>query len=155
MIELVKPELKDLWFREALMADEKTMLYNRAWGGTIPFPKEKWESWYSYWVQDPGSQRYYRYLKDTDQDAFVGEIAYHWDEKEKRYLCDVVVKAEFRNQGFGSKGIQLLCQAAKSNGVEVLHDDIAADNPSYRLFLKNGFSVEFQDREIVMVKKTL
>ena len=39
--------------------------------------------------------------------------------------------------------------------VEVLYDDIAADNPSAHLFLKNGFSIEFQNDEILMVKTVL
>ena len=43
MITPWKPEIKDLWFRQALLADPETMAYNRAWGGTIPFPEEKWE----------------------------------------------------------------------------------------------------------------
>ena len=41
MIELYRPTIDELGFRESLMADEKTMSYNRAWGGTIPFPKTK------------------------------------------------------------------------------------------------------------------
>ena len=37
----------------------------------------------------------------------------------------------------------------------VLHDDIAADNPSYKLFLKNGFDIEYQNEDVVMVKRDL
>ena len=47
MIELVIPTLEEMWFRESLMADEETMSYNHAWGGTIPFPKEDWKDWYA------------------------------------------------------------------------------------------------------------
>lgn len=39
LLEVVTPGLADLWFRESLMADEETMSYNHAWGGTIPFQK--------------------------------------------------------------------------------------------------------------------
>ena len=39
--------------------------------------------------------------------------------------------------------------------VEALYDNIAADNPSAHLFLKNGFSIEFQNDEILMVKTVL
>ena len=49
----------------------------------------------------------------------------------------------------------LLCDAAKDNGISALHDDIAADNLSYKLFLKNGFEIEYQNDEVVMVKKSL
>jgi len=51
--------------------------------------------------------------------------------------------------------LQQLCTAAKNNGISVLHDDIAADNPSYKLFLKNGFDIEYKNEEVVMVKRNL
>ena len=155
MLKVVKPELEDLWFRESMMADIETMSYNDAWGGTIPFPKEDWEEWYTLWVRNSRQERYYRYLKDDANKVFVGEISYHFDKLRNIYLCDVIIKAEFRRQGFGTQGIQLLCEAAKANGVKALYDDIAADNPSIHLFLKNGFSIEFQNDEIVMVKTVL
>ena len=155
MLKVVKPELEDLWFRESMMADIETMSYNDAWGGTIPFPKEDWEEWYTLWVRNSGQERYYRYLKDDANKVFVGEISYHFDKLRNIYICDVIIKAEFRKQGFGTQGIQLLCEAAKANGVEVLYDDRAADNPSAHLFLKNGFSIEFQNDEILMVKTVL
>ena len=155
MLKVVKPELEDLWFRESMMADIETMSYNDAWGGTIPFPKEDWEEWYTLWVRNSGQERYYRYLKDDVNKVFVGEISYHLDKLRNIYLCDVIIKAEFRRQGFGTQGIQLLCEAAKANGVEALYDNIAADNPSAHLFLENGFSIEFQNDEILMVKRVL
>ncbi|WP_314838086.1 GNAT family N-acetyltransferase [Solobacterium moorei] len=155
MLKVVKPELEDLWFRESMMADIETMSYNDAWGGTIPFPKEDWEEWYTLWVRNSGQERYYRYLKDDANKVFVGEISYHFDKLRNIYICDVIIKAEFRKQGFGTQGIQLLCEAAKANGVEALYDNIAADNSSAHLFLKNGFSIEFQNDEILMVKTVL
>lgn len=155
MLKVVKQELEDLWFRESMMADIETMSYNDAWGGTIPFPKEDWEEWYTLWVRNSGQERYYRYLKDDANKVFVGEISYHFDKLRNIYICDVIIKAEFRKQGFGTQGIQLLCEAAKANGVEALYDNIAADNPSAHLFLKNGFSIEFQNDEILMVKTVL
>lgn len=42
-IELYRPSLEDLWFKQALLADPDTMSYNRAWGGTVEFPRELWE----------------------------------------------------------------------------------------------------------------
>lgn len=54
-----------------------------------------------------------------------------------------------------TSALQQLCIAAKDNGISVLHDDLAADNPSYKLFLKNGFDIEYQSEEVVMVKRDL
>ena len=38
MVTACKPKPEDLWFRQKLLADEETMSYNLAWGGTISFP---------------------------------------------------------------------------------------------------------------------
>ena len=137
------------------MADEKTMSYNHAWGGTIPFPKSKWQGWYDRWINSDEYHYFYRYLYDTNNKQYVGEVAYHFDEESQKHLCDVIVLAEYRGLGFGSMGIQLLVKAAKEHGVKVLYDDIAIDNPSTKLFIKNGFMVERKTDEFVLVKKVL
>lgn len=155
MIHAYKPALAELWFREQLLADEATMSYNRAWGGTIAFPPERWERWYAAWMQAPVSQRYYRYLYDTELQTFVGEIAYHYDAQQQFHLCDVLISAAYRHHGFGTQGLRLLCQAAKENNIPALYDDIAADNPSYQLFLKNGFELVSQNEFIVLVRQIL
>ena len=155
MIKCYQPALEDLGFRESLLADPDTMSYNNAWGGTIPFPREKWESWYQYWIGNPEGKRFYRYLQDEETGEFVGEIAWHLDEKRNIHICDVIILAKYRNRGYGSEGIRLLCKAAKESGIPVLYDDIAADNPSWKLFLKNGFEISSRDDEVVMVRKVL
>ena len=70
MLEVIRPELYEMSFREYLMADEMTMSYNAKWGGTIPFPREEWEDWYDTWIRKPDNKRYYRYLKN-EEDEFV------------------------------------------------------------------------------------
>ena len=155
MIKCYQPALEDLGFRESLLADPDTMSYNNAWGGTIPFPREKWESWYQYWIGNPEGKRFYRYLQDEETGEFVGEIAWHLDEKRNIHICDVIILARYRNRGYGSEGILLLCEAAKRSGIAILYDDIAADNPSWKLFLKNGFEISSRNENVVMVRKEL
>lgn len=152
MIEVYRPRPDELWFRQKLLSDEATMAYNRAFGGAIGFPAERWQSWYDRWVAKPDG-RYYRYLRDAGTGEFVGEIAYH--SEGGKTLADVIVYAPYRRRGYGSAGLALLCAAAKQNGVDVLYDDIAADNPSVALFLRGGFTVENRTDEIVLVKKVL
>ena len=153
IIDLYKPELDDLWFRQKLLSDPDTMSYNRKWGGTISFPREKWDDWYRRWVIQHENKRFYRYL--TAENIFVGEAAYHYDDTRGIFLCDIIVFGEYRGNGYGTAGLRLLCEAAKKNGIAVLYDDIAADNPSVKLFLDNGFTVDGQTDEIVTVKKSL
>ena len=33
-----------------MLADEETMSYNHAWGGTIPWPEDQWKDWYDCWI---------------------------------------------------------------------------------------------------------
>ena len=65
MITIYMPALQDLWFRQQFMADEATMSYNTAWGGTIPFPETEWERWYESWLIHHENKRFYRYLKNS------------------------------------------------------------------------------------------
>lgn len=52
-------------------------------------------------------------------------------------------------------GLNLLCDAAKNNGLKALCDNIAIDNPSVKMFLNNGFREVWRNKEIIMVKKDL
>ena len=155
MLELYKPALRDLWFREQFMSDEATMAYNRAWGGTIPFPESQWAAWYDRWLVNHENRRFYRYLRERESGAFVGEVACHYDDERAIWLADVIVPAEYRGRGYGTRGLSLLCDAAAKLGVDVLYDDIAIDNPAVSMFLKAGFIEEYRTDEIIMVKKKL
>ena len=42
MIEAYLPRPDELWFRRKMLADEATMAYNGAYGGTVDFPEERW-----------------------------------------------------------------------------------------------------------------
>lgn len=155
MLRLYKPTVDELWFRQELLSDPDTMSYNHAWGGTIPFPQEKWRNWYDVWLAEKENKRFYRYLLHTDTNQFVGEAAYRFDASRDLYLCDIIVHAKYRGCGCGTEGLSLLCKAAKENRVGILYDDIASDNPSVQLFLNNGFAVDFQTEDIVTVKRVL
>lgn len=152
MLTLYEPKYEDLWFRQMMLADEDTMSYNHAWGGTIPFGEDKWRGWYDCWIADPDGKRYYRYLKNEDG-QFVGEIAYHYDAEMQQEIANVMIYAKYRRRGYGGEALDLLCSAAKSNGVSVLYDDIAIDNPAVSLFLKHGFVEESRTEEIILLKK--
>lgn len=155
MLALYESALPELWFREELLSDPATMSYNHAWGGVIPFPQEDWAGWYEHWLVRHEDKRFYRYLQDGETGVFVGEIAYHFDEGRKLWLADVIVAAGYRGRGYGTEGLHLLCGAAAERGIEVLYDDIAADNPGIGLFLKAGFTEEYRTEEVIMLKKIL
>lgn len=80
-----KPRLEDLWFRQAMMTDPETMEYNRAWGGTIPFPCEKWAEWYDIWVQNP-NKRFYRQLNCQGWFHPLSELGFSLDEIKQVHM---------------------------------------------------------------------
>lgn len=61
----------------------------------------------------------------------------------------------FARCGYSTERLGLLCRVEKENGITVLYDDIAVDNPSVNMFLNNGFIVDYQTAEIIMVKRAL
>ena len=154
MLTLYKPTYEDLWFRQMMLADEETMSYNHAWGGTIPWPEDQWQDWYDAWITNPDNKRYYRYLKNDDG-QFVGEIAYHYDADLQQEIANVIIYSKYRRKGYGGEALELLCSAAKNNGITVLNDDIAIDNPAVKLFLEHGFTEEYRTEEIIYLKKVL
>lgn len=155
MLRLYKPALEEMWFRQELLSDPDTMSYNHAYGGVISFPKEKWQGWYHDWLVENENKRFYRYLLNMATNQFIGEAAYYLDDTRSIYICDIIVYAKYRGNGYGTEGLLILCEAAKENGIDILYDDIASDNPSVQLFLNNGFTIDFQTDDVVMVKRVL
>lgn len=88
----------------------------------------------------------------NENNEFIGEIAYHFDEKKNKHIADIIVYSKYRGKGYGREGLHLLCQAAQSHGLTALYDDIAIDNPSVALFLSLGFVEEYRTDEIIMLK---
>lgn len=154
MLELVKPKYEELAFRQELLADEETMSYNAKWGGTIDFSLNRWGDWYKEWVLSP-DRKFYRYLYSVVYNAFVGEIAYHFDNEYQCYICDVIVKNHYRRKGFGKIGLMLLLDAAKEQGISVIYDNIAADNKAVRLFEQWGFKEIWKNEDFIMLERNL
>ena len=102
MITLYEPKYEDLWFRQMMLADEDTMSYNNAYGGTIAWPKDEWSGWYDYWVVCHDNKRYYRYLKNKDG-QFVGEIAYHYDAEMQHMIANILIYSKYRKTAMGAR----------------------------------------------------
>ncbi len=152
---LYRPTLDELSFRQQFLSDPATMAFNHAYGGVISFPPDRWADWYARWVDCQTGERFYRYLKDVERNILVGEVSYHLDGELGGFVCDVIVPASLRGRGYGARGLALLCEAAKANGVARLYDNIALDNPSVGLFLKAGFTEASRTSEYILVAKDL
>ncbi|MBR6302974.1 MAG: GNAT family N-acetyltransferase, partial [Lachnospiraceae bacterium] len=78
-----------------------------------------------------------------------------YDSEYDGYVADVIIFSKFRGKGYGSKGLEMLCAAAKENGINVLYDDNAIDNTAIKLFLKHGFYEDYRTEEKIVLKKEL
>ena len=154
-IRLYEPQLDDMWFRQMLLSDPETMSYNHAWGGTIQFANDRWKVWFDHWIASPCGERFYRYVTLDNSRIYIGEAAWHHDKERDLWLIDIIIHSRYRGHGYGQAALKLLCEEAKKNGISVLHDDIAIDNPAISLFLQNGFKEEYRTSQIIMLRKDL
>lgn len=171
-IELYKPTVEDLWFRQQCMADPKTMNYNAGYdvhysgyhydSGCIDFPKEKWQSWADDRLADPNL--FFAYILDKNSDMFVGYVNYKIEPETKKATMGIVVKNEFQGQGYMRPAVELLMQTAKSNGVVALVDSVPQTRErALKVFFDLGFvkvrefvSKKFGEDELVFeIEKTL
>lgn len=123
-IKLYIPKENELDFAKNILSDPTTMAYNR--GYDLPFPgydKETGtithddtyrEKWYDLYFSNP-SEYFYAYIYDQDIKAFVGDVNFH-PSKLNPYSRDIgiVIRDEFRGQGYGKAGLKLLINEAFS-----------------------------------------
>ena len=144
--DFVIPEFNELDFRQELLADEKTMSFNEKYGGAIDFPEDKWQIWYDKWVNS--DDRFYYYIMGHNKP--VGECCIY--KEDDRWICSLIVKDEYRNNGYGKKALMFLIDLAKKLDIDELYDNIGTCNPSLNLFLKCGFEVIYTNEKYSTVK---
>ena len=98
MLKLYIPKIEDYWYEEKLQSDEDTMSYNAGYDvsyfgyhyetGCIDFPKSRWQQEFERRIKE---HRFFAYLQNENQ--FVGYVNYHFNYKENRYECGIVIDA--------------------------------------------------------------
>ena len=67
----------------------------------------------------------------------------------------MILYAPHLGKGYGKQALQLLCEAARENGLREFFDELALDNPAVVLFSQCGFTEMQRTEETVLVKKDL
>lgn len=123
-IKLYIPKEKELDFAKNLLKDSATMAYNKGYDldfpcydketGTITHNDSYWKKWYDLYFSNPG-QYFYAYIYNQDLKTFVGDVNFH-PSKSSSSTRDIgiVIKDEFRGQGYGKIGLSLLIKKAFS-----------------------------------------
>ena len=146
---LYVPSINDYWYEERIQSDPLTMNYNAGYDvsyygyhydtGCIDFPKERWELTYNKRLD---TNRYFAYIKDNELNDFVGYVNYQYNKDDDRYECGILIEAKYRGQGYSKIALKLLCDVAKSNGIEELYDNFEIDRGNtLNIFEDVGFYV--------------
>ena len=148
-LSLYVPKLEDYWYEEKLQKDPLTMSYNAGYDvsyygyhydtGCIDFPKERWKESYERRINE---NRYFAYIKDNDTGEFVGYVNYHYNKNDDRYDCGIVIESIYRGKGYSKDALSLLCEKAKSDGIEELYDNFEIDRENtLNVFKAVGFEI--------------
>ena len=141
----ITPKKEELNYRQKIVENPKTMEYNK---GIVPFPKEKWDSWYNKWIGNGNSNFYYAYIFDKDINSYIGEIAYHKESDINAVTLSIIVENKYRKKGYGKAGLKGLINIAFKNGWDEVRDLIAKDSVgSQKLFSNFGFKIINIDKE--------
>lgn len=142
------PKLEDLWYRKQILADPDTMEYNKGYDtfegynretGCIDFKEEKWKEWYDRSVNK--QDRFYAYICRKEDDKFIGDVGFRYDNEYKEWITHIVIDAKYRGMGYSEEALRLLINVAFDEyNLDSLADNIPANRiGSIKLFEKVGF----------------
>ena len=151
-LKLKIPTLKTLYFKKEIKEDPFTMDYNAGYDvnfegynysdGTIKTNiKELKNVWYKRWVHN-WPTNYYAYIAKSDN-TLIGEIYAKWVESKNAYEIGIVIKGEYRGNGYSTQAIGLLIKKLKSLGAKKLYHEVPTTRKSaIQADINNGFIVK-------------
>ena len=153
------PSIREMEYRQKLLADPDTMSYNAgqpfmadgydAATGCIDFPITDWRYWRDVWLWHEPS-RFSAYIRNEETGEFVGEGCYYYDMETDRHGVGVIIEAKHRHQGYGTEALRLLIEKAfRHPEVDCLFMDLPLSRESaVRMALTNGFREELTEEGV-------
>jgi len=151
-VYLKRPTLDELKYTEKLLACPKTMEFNNKWGGTVAFPKDKWESFFDRYCK---GNYYYEYFHIYNLDnVFIGEVSTRFDNKYNSFILNIKIKYEFRGNNHASDALEVFFDYLfKEKGIDFIQDNVAIENTgAIKLLLNIGFKEVDKTSEIVLLR---
>ena len=159
-IKLYTPKENELDFAKNLLNDPATMAYNKGYDvfpgydketGTITHGETYWEKWYDLYFSNPGKY-FYAYIYDKDLKTLVGDVNFH-PSKLNPYSRDIgiVIKDEFRGQGYGKAGLKLLINKAFSfESIRALSNNFEKEREvALKIHKDLGFKILYESDGII------
>lgn len=159
-LEFYIPKKEDLWYRQRMMEDPKTMEYNKGYflesenynndTGCILFPQKDWNDWYEYFIHNE-PKRYYAYILRKNDQTFLGEVCLHQIPSKREYEMGIVIESIHRNKGYSTQALNLLLQVAfEQFHAEAVHNDFEETRTAaLHLHLRAGFSILDKHEEML------
>lgn len=151
-VSLHVPRLTEMEYRKNLLAQPETMSYNRGKDidvesyhpdtGCIDFPREDWRYWRQMWLLNE-PDFYSAYIRDDENDCFVGEVCYFYDGDSQCHVAGVLIEAAHRGKGFCAPALKALQQIAfRREEIAALRCDLNEnDLPAVNGYKHAGFHV--------------
>ncbi|MDE5781697.1 MAG: GNAT family N-acetyltransferase [Lachnospiraceae bacterium] len=159
-IELYIPQKEDLWYRQRMMEDPKTMEYNKGYSldsdnynnatGCILFPKEDWDDWYEYFIHNE-PERYYAYILRKSDYTFLGDVCLRKMDDTNAYEMGIVIESIHRGKGYSKVALKLLLEIAfdKFHAEAVYNSFEEERTTALHIHLNAGFSILNKKDKIV------
>lgn len=136
------PTLEELEYTQMLLADPDTMMFNEKWGGTVSFPKEKWQSFYEDYIENP--ERHYFHIYNLDG-VFIGEVSSRYDMSFDSYVLNIKVMHRFRGNNHGYDALEaFLTYLFEEIKINRIVDNIGHDSKAGIQLLKQFGFVEIE-----------
>lgn len=141
------PEYEELDYYSNILKDAKTMSYNAGYelnldgyekstGCILKFDKDKW-----YHKQMVDRNRYFAYIIRKEDNKPIGYVNFHLDENNLKHSCGIIIEYQYRNNGYATEALKLMCDKAFNEyNIVSLIDNIPYNrNDALKLFTKMGF----------------
>ena len=115
------PTIEELMYRQNIMSQPDTMDYNKGYDilydgyhkdtGCIDFPKDKWNEWHSYMINNK-PKCFYAYITRKEDHTFIGEVNIHWNHHKKWYEIGIVLESKYRGMRYSVEALKKLIKVA-------------------------------------------
>lgn len=144
-VYLKVPTIDELKHTEMLLSDPETMKFNDKWGGTVPFPKEKWEPFYKNFINN--TERHYYHIYNLDG-VFVGEVSTRFDNDFNSYVLNIKVMHRYRGNNHGYDALEAFLEYMFTEvKIDRIVDNVGHDSKSGIKLLKQFGFIEIDRTE--------
>ena len=127
------------------------MEYNNQWGGTVPFPKEKWQLFYDDFTTN--NDRFYFHIYNLDN-VFIGEVSTKFSSRFNSCILNIKIKHQFRGNNHGSDALDAFLDFVFIEiEVDRICDNVGLNSiTGIRLLKSFGFLEQYKTSEFVLLE---